>query len=219
MSNEPKSLEEIIAECAKFAVPEGAWEAEQARMRGTEVRDELESTIPAGLRWAMFVDGTLRATPKGETIATPDAVRRSLAAIRCEHVVWMGAPGRGKSSLAVASLRLWVAKSNRAAMFAKSHHLATARIQNKAGQGDAPYVVRAIVAPLLLIDDLGSGGATANDAAPDVIRDRVDEGRPLWITTGMRRKELAARFDGGALRRVMERAMVIDLGGLDDEDR
>ena len=209
-----KTIEEIIADCASFAtVPEGAWESEQRRMQLEEARDNLESTIPRALTWAWFTKhGRLTLTPDGQSVANDEAVRRSIDAVRCDHVVWMGPPGAGKSSLAVASLRRWVSGSSRAAMFIAAHHLATARIQHAAGRGEAPAVARAIAAPMLLIDDLGAGNATATDAASDVIRDRVDQGKPLWITTGLTAQELAARYDGGAIRRIFERAMVVKVG-------
>ena len=209
-----KTLEDIIAECAAIAtVPEGAWEAEQQRMRLGEARDNLEATIPRLLAWARFsAQGDMTLTPDGVRVASPAMVARSLASVRCAHVVWMGDPGAGKSSLAVASLRRWVSGSHRPAMFVAAHHLATARIQHAAGRGEAPLVARAIAAPLLLIDDLGQGNTTATDAVSDVIRDRVDQDKPLWITTGLTAQELMARYDGGALRRIFERAMIVRVG-------
>jgi DNA replication protein DnaC len=96
-------------------------------------------------------------------------------------------------------------------MFGRAHHLGTARIQQRAGSGEAPIVARAIAAPLLLIDDLGAEAQTQNNAIADVIRDRFDEEKPLWFTTGLTANEVAARYDGGAVRRIFERAMVIQL--------
>jgi len=210
----PRTLEEIIAACAAVAtVPEGAWEAEQERMRAGEARDELEATVPRKLAWARFSSaGELTLTPEGGRVATPSGIAQSRAAVRCAHVVWMGPPGAGKSSLGVAALRAWVAGARRPAMFVAAHHLATARIQHAAGRGEAPLVIRAVAAPLLLIDDLGQGNATTTDAAADVIRDRVDQDKPLWITTGLTAQELTARYDGGAIRRIFERAMVVRVG-------
>lgn len=208
-----KSLETILAElAATTAVPDGSWEAEQARMRLHEVTDELEATIPGDLRWARFSAPELRARVGGSR-----SIAVSTAAVPRDHVVWLGPPGAGKSSLATAALRAWVAASKRAAMFGRAHHLGTARLQHRAGAGEAPYVARAIAAPLLLIDDLGAEAQTQNSAIADVIRDRVDEGKPLWITTGLEIDALKARYDGGAIRRMFERALLIQLEGPRDE--
>jgi DNA replication protein DnaC len=203
-----KTLEEIIADCAKIAtVPEGTWEADQERLRREEVRDELEATIPRDLRWARFNAPELA----GRVVGGADPVARSQAAVRCQYVVWMGHAGTGKTSLATAALRAWSRDAKRAAMFGRAHHLGTARIQQRAGSGEAPIVARAIAAPLLLIDDLGAEAQTQNNAIADVIRDRFDEEKPLWFTTGLTANEVAARYDGGAVRRIFERAMVIQL--------
>jgi hypothetical protein len=204
-----KTLEEIIADCAKIAtVPDGTWEADQERLRREEVRDELEATIPRDLRWARFGAPELAGRVGGDR-----PIGRSQAAVRCAYVVWMGEPGVGKTSLAVAALRAWTRDARRAAMFGRAHHLGTARIQQRAGAGEAPVVARAIAAPLLLIDDLGAESQTQNSAIADVVRERFDEGKPLWITTGLTAQEVAARYDGGAVRRIFERAMVIQLKG------
>jgi DNA replication protein DnaC len=189
--------------------PDGEWEAEQARMRSHDVADALEATIPRGLAWARFGSQELATR-----VADREAIAASRTAVRADHVVWVGGSGTGKTSLAIAALRAWVLGSGRAAMFGRAHRLSVARIQHRAGGGEAPYVVECRTTPLLMLDDVGGRQGTVSDDAPvsDVIRDRCDEDLPLWITTGLDAKALAARFDGGAVRRLFERSTIVKTG-------
>ena len=214
VSDEFEELLSIVARCqvaptgagVSLVRPAGEWEAEQARMRSHDVAAALEATVPRGFAWARFRSQELAAR-----IADREAIAASRTAARADHVVWLGGAGTGKSSLAIAALRAWVLGSGRAAMFGRSHRLSVARIQHRAGGGEAPYVVECRTTPLLMLDDVGGRHGTVSDDAPisDVIRDRCDEGLPLWITTGLDAKALAARFDGGAVRRLFERATIV----------
>ncbi len=65
--------------------------------------------------------------------------------------------------------------------------------------------------PLVLVDDVGSERDMAGNAVPDVIFVRHAEDRALWVTTGLTRAQLATRYGPGIVRRLLERARVIQV--------
>jgi hypothetical protein len=67
--------------------------------------------------------------------------------------------------------------------------------------------------PLALLDDLGNERDTAMNALPDVVFARHAEERPLWVTTGLSRPQLVARYGAGIVGRLFERASLVQLGG------
>jgi hypothetical protein len=109
-------------------------------------------------------------------------------------------------------LRAWVAKHERAAMFVAAHRLGVARIQHPAGHGEAELVEAAMKAPLILLDDLGSERDFPTNPIPDVIVERHAQDLPTWVTTGLPREPLVARYGAGVVARLFERARVIHVG-------
>lgn len=210
-------------EAKGLLVDEDAWKRDQERIRFEEVRDELEATIPGSLRWARFASNEwgfplAPPTPKyptGRLVVTSHEVQQSRDAVisRYPHVIWIGKAGAGKSSLAAAALREWTRGSMRSSMFAPVRRLASARSQHKLGAGEAPYIARAMSVSMLLIDDLGGevDGDVKSSAISDIIRERVEAGKALWITTGLGRNELEKCYDGGAIRRLFEHSFAIHL--------
>jgi DNA replication protein DnaC len=210
--SDPDSLLEVIAKCREVAtVADDAWELEQARLRLEAARDDFDASLPRGLAWARFSSKALPERVVGPGGAQ-DAITRSQHAVRCSNVLWYGPPAVGKSSLAAAAARAWVESTQRPALWVSAEKLVVARIQHRAGNGEAPLVTRAMSAPLVILDDLGAGGTHASDANGDVIRARVNNDLPLWITTGLEVEEMIARYDGGVVRRIYERAMRVKLG-------
>jgi DNA replication protein DnaC len=128
-------------------------------------------------------------------------------------VLLYGAASAGKTSLAVACVRRWVAEYARPAGFFHAYALGVARIQHPAGHGEPEIVHRAMHAPMVLVDDLGSEREMSGSAVPDVMFTRHAEDRPLWVTTGLTRDQLVVRYGTGIVRRLFERAKVINLGG------
>jgi DNA replication protein DnaC len=124
----------------------------------------------------------------------------------------MGTSRAGKTSLAVAMVRAWVAKHERAAMFVPAHRLALARMQHRAGHGEADLVEQAMQAPLVLLDDLGSERDFPTNPIADVIFERHAHDRPTWMTTGLTRDPLVARYGAGVVARLFERARIIHVG-------
>ena len=128
------------------------------------------------------------------------------------RVCFIGASRAGKTSLAVAMLRAWVARYERRAMFFAAHRLGVARLQHPAGHGEAPLVEAAMDAPLVLLDDLGSERDFPSNPIADVIFERHARDLPTWVTTGLSRDALVVRYGAGVTARLFERARVIHLG-------
>jgi DNA replication protein DnaC len=167
----------------------------------------LERTIPPAYRWARFDAGEL-----GERV--PKAALEQAGAASAEsRVCLMGIARAGKTSLGVAMLRAWVARTRRPAAFVHAYRLGVARIQHPAGQGEPEAVDVAMRMPLILLDDLGSERDHAFSAVPDVIFERDAQSLPTWVTTGLTREQLVKRYGLGVVARVFERAKVIHVGG------
>jgi DNA replication protein DnaC len=171
--------------------------------------DEAERTIPKAYRWASVAAPELVKRVK---YSTDDVVALAERIAATPLVVLMGAPGVGKTSLAVAALRLAISEAPRDVRFVGAGRLGSARIQNAAGSGEAPLVQSAISARILLFDDLGSERKTQTNAVPDVIVERHAEERATWYTTGFSLEDIERMYGGGIGRRVFEHALVLRLG-------
>jgi DNA replication protein DnaC len=179
------------------------------RERRREALASFERTLPKAYQWAKFSAGALGQRVGGAaTTALADKTWRK------PKVVFMGAAGAGKTSLAVACLRRWVAENGRAAGFFHAYALGVARLQHAAGRGEPEIVERAMKWPMVLVDDLGSERAMSGCAVPDVIFLRHAEQLPLWVTTGMTRAQLVTRYGEGIVRRLFERAFVVEWDGV-----
>jgi DNA replication protein DnaC len=192
------------------ALDTDARSAEAARERRQDALATLERTIPAAYRWARFSAPEL-------PIRVGAAMRQVLedASWRHAKLVFMGNAGAGKTALAVACLRRWTVESvesGEGAAFVHAYALGVARLQHAAGHGEPEVVERAMKSPTVLVDDLGSERDIAGGAAADVIYVRHAEDRRLWVTTGLTRPQLLTRYGEGIVRRLFERATVIQMG-------
>ncbi len=168
-------------------------------------RAEFDRLLPTHYRWAAF------GAPE---FAARCADSRAVAGARSDRTGWvviMGPPGAGKTSLGVSLLREWTTEGLGSPRFVHAYRLGYARIQHRAGDGEAAEVERAMVG-LALLDDVGSERDTANNAVPDVLFERHACERPTILTTGLDASQLATRYGGGIARRILERATVIRLG-------
>jgi len=176
------------------------------RTRGKLALALLERTIPQAYRWASFDAPELSERVHAASVA----IARSSSAE--PRVCLMGVSRAGKTTLGVAMLRAWVARTERRATFVHAYRLGVARIQHPAGQGEPDIVETAMRAPLVLIDDLGGERDHAMNAVPDVLFERDAEGRATWVTTGLTREMLVKRYGLGVVARIFERATVIHVG-------
>ncbi len=186
-----------------FLAPDPVPDVVQRRRR-SDALAALNRTVPQAFQWARF------SAPELSRRSGPAAAAVQRDALWCTpRLVFVGAAGSGKTSLAVACLRRWVYENARAAAFFHACELGMARIQHPAGRGEPEIVEQATKWPLVLIDDLGSERGIAGCAVPDVIHLRHAAERPLWITTGLSRAAVVERYGAGIARRVFEGATVI----------
>lgn len=138
----------------------------------------------------------------------PAAVKAAFAFLDAPDLVFKGNSGAGKTTLAITALRQRVRRRGDRAIFVPAWRLGVARIQHAAGDGEAKLVERAMNAPLVLLDDVGSERATATNAVPDVILARAEEGRPTWITTWLEPKDAGQLYGGGVARRIFDTRLI-----------
>jgi hypothetical protein len=195
--------------CGMLTARVPCWDCSQVdkeREDTAKQRAAAISSIPGAYWPTLGSDELARRVKCNKPLA--EIVRRVLAA---DLVVFQGGSGAGKSSLAAACLR------ERApyGLFVSALDLAVARMHHRVGRGEAPLAKRAMTAPLLLLDDVGNDviqKLVMNSAVMPVLWKRYETGRPLWVTTGFTYDQLGAMYGDGAVRRMFERAYVVQLG-------
>jgi DNA replication protein DnaC len=171
----------------------------------------IRESVPKRFRWAF--DATPE-TLRGRVRASDEFIARGLANPPNADVVFFGDTAAGKTSLAVAMLDAWVRHDpaeRKGARFVESYWLAGARARHPLGQGEAPAVLDAMCAPLLVLDDVGSEADDRRNVIADVIFHRHNEELPTWITTGFSAEQLMARYGSQVLRRILENGKRVQL--------
>lgn len=202
---------------------------ERADYLATLLRETRES-IPR--RFRQWVLGATPEEVRKRVQGPLELVRRGLEAPPSAGLLLLGGTAAGKTSLACAMLDAWVRQdpaARRRSIFVDSGKLSRARARFKLGADEAPDVVAAMRAPLLVLDDLGHETSDRDGCISDVVWHRVDEELPMWITTGLASNELpgkqpkeqleiitralSQRYDGGFARRIVETCKIVVLGG------
>lgn len=180
-----------------------------------------EESVPRHFRWAMTAD---LKTLTERVLAPASTIQRATENPPSTSLLFMGNTGAGKTSLAVAMLMAWLRKEpNRrtGALFVEAGFLARARARHKLGE-EAPLMVSALSAPLLVLDDLGNEREDRDGCLTDLIYGRSNAELPTWVTCGLALEQptveafaasLAKRYDGGFVRRIIENGKRIMLGG------
>lgn len=184
----------------------------RAEERKRRAISQVTATVPPRFKWAC--SGELATICERVKLA-PERVAKALSAPPSGSIMLVGDTGTGKTSLAVAMLlaavRIAPALRDRD-RFASSFVLAGARNRHPLGKGEAPEIVAAMGAPLLLLDDLGSEGDARANVISEVIFARHEADLPTWITTGFPAEQLMARYGSAIIRRVIEHGKPIVLG-------
>lgn len=198
----------LTCRCGALTARTPCWDCTRAQERFADEnarKGQALASIPPRYGWARLSAPELAQRVKArEPIGA--IAKRVLAS---ERVVFAGPSGAGKTSLAIACLRERIPHG----IFVSAIKLGTARIQGRAGDGEAGLVERAMTAPLLLLDEVGGESKTATNAVKDVIWERLDNDLPTWITTGFRGEQLSEMYGDGAFRRMTENVTIVQLGG------
>lgn len=180
-------------------------DAEARAARFAPIRG-FDSTVPPRYAWAKLTSPELARRVK------PSARIREIDGFISEPwVIFAGASGAGKTSLAVAALRERIRRQRESWTMLLAFRLGSARIQHRAGAGEAPLVDLAMKTPFLLLDDVGQEPKTEMNPISDILQERDAEQRPTWITTGLTRAEIGLRYGGGVGRRVIDRSRIVML--------
>jgi len=172
----------------------------------------LTDQVPRRFHWAMGATVTeLAKRVKGSS----ELLTRAITAPPLADVVLLGDTGAGKTSLVVAMLHAWCAADLERldeVRFVTGWQLSAARGRQPLGQGEAPDVLEAMHAPLLVLDDLGSERDDRHNGISDTIMFRHAEGLPTWVTTGFDAAECVSRYGSGVTRRLFEGSRLVRLG-------
>lgn len=204
---EPEAFSSLVFRVAATALPvrpASVRTIDPIEHRRRRVEQAVQQ-IPEGRRWATFDAPELAAR-----VVRRKAILESRNAVGKHWVLWQGAAGSGKTSLACAAVRLWLASDGPTSLtFATAYSLARARMRHALGEGEAPIVERALEAEFIVLDDLGEGEPAHGSAVAEVIYEREAHDRITWITTWRSEAEIAKLYGDGIARRVFERAKTI----------
>ena len=167
---------------------------------------------PAAYRDLRFAAATLKSR-----LARREAIDAARKAIGAPVVTITGQSGSGKTSLAAAMFGDVIDRAitgeavaealAATAMWTSAVSLARARREHPLGQGDAPLVVRARTASLLVIDDVGM--ERDYDCVGGVLYERHADGLATIATTGFDLAEIGAKYGDGIARRMLQKGQAI----------
>lgn len=180
-----------------------------------KAKESTMTSIPPAFEWATFSNQLLLERLRGDQVS----LVRAQTSVGERVVILVGASGTGKTSLAVAMMREWSDRRGEAALFMPALDLASAIARSRLGL-EPPEIAASIVAPLLVLDDLGTEATHLAGAIVETVFHRHAHLRPTILTTWLgddetretRGNALAARYGDGFARRVAGDARVIHLG-------
>jgi hypothetical protein len=140
--------------------------------------------------------------------------------------VFLGPAGSGKTTLAVARLRMLVRAevtqlpqddfAPAFGLFIDARDLVRARLEHRLGDGEAKLVERARDIAVLAIDELGAevGRGTGENVVAEIIHHRHAYELPTVIATPFTPTEIESKYGAGVARRLFEagHAHVVQLG-------
>lgn len=224
--------------CAKCSAADHA-----ARWEGATQRTlaEVARGLPFRYRAASFEDGNLARM--GDMLhmypERLEGIRGSLLSKSAKSsALFFGGAGTGKTTLACATLMSIARKIigppdpdeepgrtggfERASQcaYVRALTLTHARLQHGAGQGEAPAVLLAMHAPVLVLDDLGL--EPTSSTIIEVLAERLDNESPTIITTSLSSgidgptgpNTILGRYGEGVARRIYETMPIVNLDGI-----
>lgn len=208
-------------------------ELEARKRRAAAATARALEQIPAMLRWASFVDLPLLATRSKLPEKTVAGLAKHGAALVAQMhaaaaqqqpaaiILIKGAPGRGKSSLAVAIARQFLETAERPALVWLDAFIIADLVRSCSLGEPRPAVLRdAETAALCVLDDVGQEATSLQSVTEElqrIVHVRHGAGLPLIATTGMRADALRARYGAGFERRLTEKRA--EPNGLIDLDK
>jgi DNA replication protein DnaC len=136
----------------------------------------------------------------------------------------LGETGKGKTVSVVALMHRILDRASEAGIsivdydwakrmrFMSAPSLATARRNCALGE-EAPLVIEAIMASLLVLDEVGFEvfDPTRDTTLFEVLDARYLENKPTIVTSGRTEEEFRARYGAALMRRITDRGMVVNL--------
>lgn len=179
------------------------------------------ASIPEGFAWAR-----LESPELAQRVARPACIAALAEALDLSglRAMFVGRPGSGKTSLAVAYLRSWLLgiadreatpaelREGRAARFVTTYDLAATVRESKLG-GTPALVGEALGASVLVLDELGAEPADGYAVVYRILHERHARNLTTLVTTGQTMKHLEGCYGTGVGRRLTERVLTFDMGG------
>jgi len=195
------------------------WRQQLEFQRRAEIVSGAVASIPERYRWAQLDAPELPAR-----LGRPEALAGVAGVLRVPVVLLVGGTGSGKTSLGTAILRAHLARATAegASLDARSwgaralwvHAKRVSLARREAPLGREPELLtRAREASVLLVDDLGQEAPSDQGDVVALLAERQEAQRPLIVTCGWGLRGMAERYSPHLVRRLVEGAEVIDLGG------
>jgi len=210
-----KTLNETIAEARDHF--EGVWADQRAKAlefratpageRAREARELVKDRLPPFVTGpaselkarcnGRLYDAAMGWTPEDHSLALigpTKAGKTTAAGLLFRKQVAAGAKAGGE-------LWYWAQRFH----WAHASRLATARKRHPLGRDEAPIVLEAMGATVLVLDDLGWDRATGDDTAiEDVLNERYERELPTIITSGLTQKQILDRYGEAVFRKAFE---------------
>jgi DNA replication protein DnaC len=209
-------LSRLVENPGRLVMPD-AEAAQAARQRRVDEAHAIRTRVPPFARARGLKDLATCVEKTRAAGAANGAGARLLAAVRgwtwgASGLFLLGPTKCGKSTVAAMLFRAMLARGvefgggdwDRATtlrwFFAPD--LASSRREHPLGQGEAPEVLQACAASLLVVDDAGW------DQDPRVVSEifhhRYESKLPTIVTSGRNREELSAHYAAAPIRKMME---------------
>lgn len=197
------------AGCGRLAVDGGLCQAHEAERLVEQRRRALANMVAEQIPEA-YRAADLGASWLARLVGAPN-VEKARAIARGGGWVTVYSPrsGVGKTSLVAGMVK---ERGRRDVMWTTARTIATASAYAKLGE-EPPILVAARGAGLLVVDELGTEADRFGATVADVVMDRHDLRRDVWVTTPHTGAQLAERYGAGLVRRLTDNGETLQLRG------